>query len=56
MIGTRIFKIDSGIAKITEVKVGTCQRHRDRKLISMLKVETLNKEYNIQCSSESRIE
>ena len=41
MIGTRILKINSEIAEITEVKVGTCQRHRSRKIISMLKVETL---------------
>ena len=32
MIGTRILKIDSEIAEIIEVKVGTCQRHRGRKL------------------------
>ena len=41
MIGTRILKIASEIVEITEVKVGTCQRHRGIKIISMLKVETL---------------
>ena len=41
MIGTRILKIDSEIVEISEVKVGSCQRHRGRKIISMLKVETL---------------
>ena len=41
MIGPRILKINLEIFDITEVKVGTCQRHRSRKIISMLKVETL---------------
>ena len=31
MIGTKISKIDSEIAEILEVKVGTSQRHRGRK-------------------------
>ena len=47
-IGTRIFKIDSEIAEIIEVKVGTRHfeiyillLHRGRKNFSMLKVATL---------------
>ena len=51
MIGTRILKIDSEIVEITEIKDGTCQRHRGRKIISMLKVETLNS--SISAISES---
>ena len=48
MIGTRILKIDSEIAEIIEVKVGNHHLeiyilllHRGRKIISMLKLETL---------------
>ena len=48
MIGTRISKIDSEIAEIIEVKAGNHHLeiyilvfHRDRKIISMLKVATL---------------
>ena len=48
MIGTRILKIDLEIAEIIEVKVGNHHLeidilllHRGRKIISMLKVETL---------------
>ena len=47
-MGTRIFKIDSEIAEIIEVKVGTrhfeifiLQLHRGRKIIYMLELETL---------------
>ena len=48
MIGTRILKIDLEIAEIIDIKLGTCHLeidilllHRGRKIISMLKVETL---------------
>ena len=48
MIGTGILKIDLEIAEIIEVKVGNHHLeiyilllHRDRKIISMLKVATL---------------
>ena len=48
MIGTRILKIDLELSEITEVKVGNHHLeidilllHRDRKIISMLKVATL---------------
>ena len=48
MIGTRILKIDLEIVEIIEVKVGNHHLendilllHRGRKIISMLKVETL---------------
>ena len=48
MIGTRILKIDLEITEIIEVKVGNhlleiyiLLLHRDRKIISMLKVATL---------------
>ena len=51
MIGTRILKIDSEIVEVTEVKVGTFQRHRGRKIISMLKMETLTS--SISAFSES---
>ena len=51
MIGTKILKIDSEIVEVTEVKVGTFQRHRGRKIISMLKMETLTS--SISAFSES---
>ena len=48
MIGTKILKIDLEIPEIIEVKVGNHHLeiyilllHRDRKIISMLKVATL---------------
>ena len=58
MIGTRILKIDSEIAEIIEVKVGTCHLkidilllHRIKKIILVLHVPTLTS--NISAISKS---